>query len=1118
MWPNLHGTDSMWTIYSIGSPSFMYKVFNAIAMLGDGGVLMRMGQIGFLIGLFVLIYKIATAAGSLTDLRQSLLAGVIFAAMFGTTTSVKLIGMVPSANGQNDVRIVDHVPWGIAAVGGVISGAGVYLTRRMETAFRDGDAIPVTQGGFGRTAEILASVRSLSMPSIPNALPAYSYYRRSMLAYLQDCAVRARQFEVMSDHTLAHAPDPLSAIHYDNGLQRTRSWLNTLTEQGEDLSCPNAHALLTAKAGDLRASLDPVFQQRFGGNTDETLQRAFASVAADSAEAAQRYMAGAMINALWMDAASGSSFGAQGSNNALMIRAALEQQRVQWAAEESIFLRTMRPMIGYFESFFYALSPFIAFLIGLGAMGLRMIVKYVSLTLAVSLWLPILAITNLYQITTLEDFFQTQERIATAAGSGPFSLSNNLALVDQATGAVALASMIAAATPMLTLTLLFGGAVAATSLFSRLQGQDHINEKVPAPDPLQVGSIYQASPAYVGNDAYGTRPAGQDASALSFNVSEQLQQSVRSLSAKAQQASSQATETWAQVMSRNESLQTQFSNALERQLTDSTALSQNAGYQRLIQAGYSHQQAVSAIESYADQSRLEAGATLEGELGAGSLFKVLGGAASRLSGAAQANGAEANPGQRAVGIGQSGGLGSGVSAAVNQLSKKVLPNIRVSAQAGLHVSETGTETTSEGHTFTDASNRSRTEQTAVQLAMQHAAAEAMRDTRQHLASLNLSRQDSRQLSDSLTALEQSSKAYEEGASNAAQFGAGQTLNALAVSRHLADRPERAQEVEQLARSLGGDAAYQSNLAAIARGDLLGMPIDAGQQGVMASILTLAGIGPGAQLTENTPGLAGLDTDRREALSYALGASAGLGQSALRAEALEHESLTGANASAARNHIEAVRPTLQVPEAGEIARGVEAQQAAVNVGLAMATEDQHGLQDRYADAQQVLANQAEQEDSAQRVMAAKPTLDRVEAMNTDLLHRAGSAAFNNPNALNLQTAPLNLLEQGLRDRLINDSHTLDERLQPYRDEPAAREFTGPALEAYAAGRLLHAEPFSRDTPETASYFQAQLAELRESGTLDPASEQKLKLLLPVFGEPSQAERLRLQFASPSAPAD
>ncbi|MBK8284182.1 MAG: conjugal transfer protein TraG N-terminal domain-containing protein [Ahniella sp.] len=175
MEPWMMVTDNLWTIYSIGAPNFMHKVFTAIALLGEGGTLMRMGQIGFTVGLFVLVYRIATAVGSLSDLRQVFVAGVIFAAMFGTTTTVKLVGLVPSQGSGSaaDIRIVDHVPWGIAAVGAVISGTGVYLTRRMETAFRDPNAIPVTQGGFGRTAEILASVRSLSLDSIPNT-PRYS--------------------------------------------------------------------------------------------------------------------------------------------------------------------------------------------------------------------------------------------------------------------------------------------------------------------------------------------------------------------------------------------------------------------------------------------------------------------------------------------------------------------------------------------------------------------------------------------------------------------------------------------------------------------------------------------------------------------------------------------------------------------------------------------------------------------------------------------------------------------------------------------------------------------------------------------------------------------------------
>ncbi|AVP99149.1 hypothetical protein C7S18_19120 [Ahniella affigens] len=955
--------DSMWTIYSIGAPSFMHKVFTAVALLGEGGVLMRMGQIGFLVGLFVLIYKIATAAGSLGDLKQSLLAGVIFAAMFGTSTSVKIVGMVPGPAGYANVYVVDHVPWGIAAMGGIISGTGVYLTRRMETAFRDADAIPVTQGGFGRTAEILASVRDMAAESIPNTLPAYSYYRMSMIHYLRDCAVRARHFEVLGDHSIVHAPDPLSAIRFENGMYRTQTWLRTLTGASEQISCPDAHDLLRSKRQDMLASMDPAYQQRFGHDARDALQRAFASLASQDAEAAQKYVSGAMINALWMEAASGSTFGSHGNNTVVMIRSALEQQRVQWSTEESIFVRTMRPMIGYFEAFFYALSPFIAFLIGLGAMGLRMIVKYVSLTLAVSLWMPILAITNLYQMTTLQDFFLLQERIAVQSGSGPFSLSNSLALVDQATGAVALASMIAAATPMLTLTLLFGGAVAATSLFSRLQGQDHINEKIAMPDPTSVGAVYQANAAFTGNDAYGARQTGQEANAIKFDVGNQLQQTAMSLRSKSEQSAQEANDIWSRNLARSTALQQQFISAFDRQLNESIAFNSNEGVQWLKQHGWSNDRIAAAAKENADQSTYGAEANLSGQASVSRVAGLLASGLSLLSRTA---------GQKAQTV-------------IDSVAK--VADVSLSGGVGYSASETQTEKTSSQVAHRDTHGRTEAEERAVLLVRQHAAASAIRDTAQNAASLGVTSQDTWQLSNSLKKVEQSGTAYQQAANNSATFGVGQSISALAASRNLAADPARAAEAEQLARALGSDSAFETNLSAIRRGGMLGMPEDESQQSAMASLFTLAGIGPGAAITSNIEGLSGLGSDRLEALSYVVGLTRGVAQPALRAEAHEFSGLRVIDANTAEANVVDMKRDFDPGDRAGLLLGVEKQKAKSEDAQAAFERDSAATEEQYERNKSALRQVANASDAVAGGQSLITVADQFAEYNTDAVHRS-----------------------------------------------------------------------------------------------------------------------------------
>jgi len=1117
----LAGTDNLWTIHAIGSPNFMHKVFTAIALLGEGGVLMRMGQIGFLVGLFVLCYRIATAAGSLVDVRQAMLAGVIFAAMFGTSTTVKLVGMVatPGSGGGADVRIVDNVPWGIAAIGAVISGTGVYLTRRMETAFRDPNAIPVTQGGFGRTAEILASVRQLSLDSVPNALPVYDAYKRSMLAYLRDCVMRARQFEVLSDHTIVSAPDPLSAIRWNNGLQDTRSWLVTLGGDSESVSCPIAHQLLTDKTGDMLAGLDPAYQHRFGGNTSESIGRALASVANRGAADAQTYVSGAMINALWLEAASGSSFGSMGNNNTLMIRSAIEQRRTQWVAEETAFLKAMRPMIGYFESFFYALSPFVAFLVGLGAMGLRMIVKYVSLTLAVALWMPVLAITNLYQITTLQDFFATQEQMANAGDSGIFSLSNNAAVLDQATEAMALASMIAAATPMLTLTLLFGGAVAATSLFSRLQGQDHLNERMVAPEPVAPAAAYAAAPGFQGNDALGLRHSGDEANAIRFDLGAQMQQSVRSLQADSRAAQTKAEQTWGRVFANNKQFEQVFSTALEHQLTDSSALAHNKGTAALERLGFDADERIQAIQTYVQSTGMDA----RGEVNAGvSVGRVLGFAASLFDSVARSVATSDGPADSGQAIATDPGK---VSAASNADVRNTTSNSEVKGSSskssrmgdlgaevrvGAGVSEQGQDSSAMGKGLVDSHHLSQEERKGVAQMLHHAVSEAMGASTQQAGKVGISEQVVSQLNESRNDMLQSQQAFEEAEQAAESFGVGQTMSLLTASTRIASLPEaERREIESSARVLGGDEAYRMNLAAIQSRALPGVPVDPEGQRAAASLLTLAGIGPGAAATEHTPGLAELTDERRQELVHALGLGSGIGGKVMQSDPMSGMSLrTGAPTFGST--LEVVEKGIDkslIPSGTAVDGAISSVRDTVNAEReAMARQASH-MDASYESAAAELRDQASSNMRQVRSEAGASVVDRMRDMSNDDAHMIAKMQQH----LSAFDVTKRLIDDQVRGTLGVEPEFRD-TLESYRREAEGQNIHGDYALAYAAAKFTVEHPLDVNAGIAAGYAKEFFADQVSDGDLPEAHGQAMIAKLLLTGELQQADYAALSVAS------
>lgn len=78
-----------------------------------------------------------------------------------------------------------------------------------------------------------------------------------------------------------------------------------------------------------------------------------------------------------------------------MVNQAIQQRNTQWAAEQSMFMTVVRPMLTFFEGFICAITPIIAFIIVMGSFGL-LAGKYVQTILWIQLWMPVLSIINLF--------------------------------------------------------------------------------------------------------------------------------------------------------------------------------------------------------------------------------------------------------------------------------------------------------------------------------------------------------------------------------------------------------------------------------------------------------------------------------------------------------------------------------------------------------------------------------------------------------------------------------------------------------------------------------------------------------------------------------------------------
>lgn len=211
---------------------------------------------------------------------------------------------------------------------------------------------------------------------------------------------------------------------------------------------------------------------------------------------------------------------------AIMMSQAVQQQNTQWAAEGSMFTRYIRPFMTFFEGFIYAISPLMAFIIVLGGFGIGLVSKYLLILIWMVLWMPVLAIVNLYTLN------QTQTKIEAITG-GPFAgsgmsfntMRDMLPILEQQVG---VAGMLASSVPALCMFLVYGTSVAASGIASRLNGSDTINEKIASPDVVQPGPGLSMSSAFSTDPTMGTRSTGSESLRPTINTGSMLEKAASS--------------------------------------------------------------------------------------------------------------------------------------------------------------------------------------------------------------------------------------------------------------------------------------------------------------------------------------------------------------------------------------------------------------------------------------------------------------------------------------------------------------------------------------------------------------------------------------------------------------
>lgn len=530
------------TIHSIGDSAFLEQILIAVSMVTGSGHFTQIIGIGLLVSIIVVCTKSIFNQCSRIDFQQILLGWLIYSCLFVPRAQIAIQNSY-----SGEVAVVDNVPIGLGAAGGIISSIGYGITKLFETGFQPitpgGPPATMTQGyGFAESLMLLNDVRRFTYNSavfkaLDKAMVGKS--TNSQLAwhnYIRECTLTKIDTNQTSLTELFHQPIS-RAIKFESKNYATLLPAAPGNPQNLPISCTDAHKQLLADTHLNNEEVMKTLGRILGFNKSSQLDvfkhinHALQTVGASQTSAID-FIRVSLLEPLYYEAASGRHKDFQDYNSALMVNQAIQQRNVKWAAEQTMFMTLVRPMITFFEGFIYAVTPLMAFMIMMGTMGFQLIGKYIQTLFWIQLWTPVLSIINLFIHTA------AARAIAPLAKSAD-GLSSMYALDaagDILQHWVATGGMLAAATPVISLFIVSGSSYALSGLVGRMSSTDTLDPKIASPDAVRTAPFLAASPSY-SQDAAGTVASGMESALPQITLGSMLNQGISASSTRLQQSS-----------------------------------------------------------------------------------------------------------------------------------------------------------------------------------------------------------------------------------------------------------------------------------------------------------------------------------------------------------------------------------------------------------------------------------------------------------------------------------------------------------------------------------------------------------------------------------------------------
>jgi len=512
----------------------MYNTFNGVAMVFASDNMRTLLKIGFLIGLFIVTVQYFF---ELKFPLYSILVAYIVTAIMFIPKDIVVIEDIYS--GQ--VYTVANVPLGIALPMSIVSTIGVNTTQLYETVFSTPDEAHLLESGYLQPLSTLVKLRDIGLGTASSDISFNGSLSDSLNQYIQGCVMYDINLEIpASEHEVTKEKllkaDNLWAVMKTSFINK--DILIDLPGFSGQVSCNDGYDKLDKYIND--PSFIELWDQYMRGLLDirdpsltpEDVVKQSTDALGIASVDAQTFMRNALMAAYLRDGPS-----------AFIERTGIEQLRLQWSGEQSIFNQISRPLTAFIEIFTVAISPIVAFLTSIGLMGIKTITRYLQMLIWIALWGPITAVCNLYIAMVTTRIMDTVAAQAAANGTSLMAMVSHDRLYGTLETWLSTGGMLASSVPALSLMLVYGGSVAATNLAGRMTSgaSAAVKPERLMPEPVSMGSTIN-----VGSQRDFSANIGQSLSGVSQptwslnNTVQKAQQSTTTSLQSAQSGVSQA--------------------------------------------------------------------------------------------------------------------------------------------------------------------------------------------------------------------------------------------------------------------------------------------------------------------------------------------------------------------------------------------------------------------------------------------------------------------------------------------------------------------------------------------------------------------------------------------------